>query len=184
MHQHPRKEEHAESGVLQRRRVPPASLRAANTITHTANAALANDRDVHLSQRDDETRVDRQQQHEIHFARAHQFRGVGAVEKEERLVDFLDEIARAGEQHHLPDRPGAYGFCLGKNDAHETQLQSGTRPVQRRSRKKIALERQLARDGSPPQRAVNRQITPQVHSFRKDNYPGNNNQLSTTDGHR
>ena len=121
-------------------------------------------RDVHLPQRDDEPRVDRQQQQEIHPARAHQLGQVRAVDEEERLVDFLDEIARAGQQHHLPNRPRADGVGLGKNDADERELQSEPAQLHENPEQEVALEGHLARDGGPPQRAVDGEITPQIHA--------------------
>src|SRR5258707_13145845 len=61
--------------------------------------------EIDLPERDDEARVDRQQQHEIEFAGADVFGDLGAVGQEERLENLLNKMARAHQQHDLPFRP-------------------------------------------------------------------------------
>ena len=108
--------------------------------------------------RDHYLHMDRQQQ-EIHFAGADEFGKVRAVHEEKRLVNLLDETARAGEQHHLPHRPRADGGGLAENHADEGELQSEPGQFDDNPEEEVALERHFARDGSFPQRGVNGEVT-------------------------
>jgi hypothetical protein len=138
MDQQPRHAQRGEAGELQRRRMQPQLVRRKR---HHARGkrGIGKRRDVHLPRGDDEAGVDRQQQQEIHLARADQLGQVRAVDEEERLVKLLDEIARARQQHHLPHRPSADGFGLGKNDADKAQLQPNQSSSTRIQSRKLPL---------------------------------------------
>src|ERR1017187_10315349 len=79
---------------------------------------------IHLPQRYDEARVDRQQQEEIQFARAHELGEVRAVDQKERLEYLLDEMTGPDQEDDFPFGPGADVLSVQVEHADEAELEA------------------------------------------------------------
>ena len=168
MDRDPRHAQRRESRQLPRRRMQMQPGRRHDHHAHR-EGRVDERAQIHLPRGDDEARVDGQRQQEIHLARAHQLRKVRAVSQEKRLIDLLDEVARAHQQHHLPFRPRTDGSGLRINDRDKGQLQAEPQQLHDDPEDEIALERHLPRHGILPQRGVNGQVAFQIHAT--DNFP-------------
>ena len=111
--------------------------------------------------RNDKTRIHRQQEEKIQFARADEFGKLRAIDEEKRLEDLLDEMARADQHHHLPFGPRADVVRVQIQDADETELQPEPKDFDENPEEKVAFETHLAGDGIFPQRDINAEIAAQ-----------------------
>src|ERR1035438_2700762 len=102
--------------------------------------------EIDLPQRNEESRVDRQQQQEIQFASAHQLGEGGAVDEEECLVNLLNEMAPADQHHDLPLGPCADVVGMQVEDTDEAELQAKPKKLHKYPEQEVALEAHFARD--------------------------------------
>ena len=110
--------------------------------------------EIHFSQREEEARVDRQQQHEVESPGADEFGHLHAIGQEEGLENLLDEMRHAEQQHHFPLRPVADVIGVRIDDDDERELQREPKHLNHDPEQEVRLEAHLANDRVPPERDV------------------------------
>ena len=101
---------------------------------------------VHLAEREHETRVHRQEQYEIQLAGPDLLGQMRAVDEEERLKDLLDEVTRAHQQDDLPFRPVEDVVRVLVDDGDEADLQGEPEKLHPNPQDEVRLERHLPGD--------------------------------------
>ena len=102
-----------------------------------------------LLERDDELRVDRQQEHEVHPAGPDEFRKICQIHVEEGLKELADQLVCSNEQDDLPFRPSADHSHVGEDHLDEDDLAQEPEHLHEHPEQKVEFETHLADERVP-----------------------------------
>ena len=106
------------------------------------------------SQRDQKTRVDRKQKHEVQSTSADVFGEGDEIVEKERLKELLYELAGARQQNYLPFGPVGDSVSVRVNDGHKSELESEPDHLHENPEQEVCFELHVPHDGVLAQRSV------------------------------